>query len=80
MAVDALDHLGARAFSRVADPLQRTVTFSTDLFLAAVSDAPSSVTPGVGLGEDFRLAAPVVTAAALVRESRVVHLSAFAIA
>jgi hypothetical protein len=80
VAVDALDHPGAGAFSRVADPQQRSVTFSTGLFLAAVTGAPSSVTPGVGLGEDFRLTGPGVTGAALVYDSRVIHLSAFALA
>ena len=76
VAVDALDHRGVGALSRVADA-KGANTFTTGLFLDAVGTASSQVTPAVGLGEDVRLTGEGVIGGALVHEGRVVHLSAF---
>lgn len=49
-------------------------------WLLRLAEAPGTSHPGVDLGEDLRLTAPGLEAAALVADDRVVHLSAFPMA
>jgi hypothetical protein len=51
---------------------------SAAMFLKNVAASPGKSIRALGLGEDVRIATSGVTAAALVHEERVVHLSAFA--
>jgi hypothetical protein len=46
-------------------------------FLEQLLDAATLRRPAVGLGEDLRIEAKQLVAAALVHEGKVVHLSAF---
>ena len=74
VAVDALDAAAERTDASASLRGART----PDLFLAAVAGARFHTAPAVGLGEDFRLASPGLTGAALVVNDTVVHLSALA--
>lgn len=85
-AVDALDTAepGARALKGRQQPGLKsrptgksTLAAEAEQFFAALSGAASHCAPGVGQGEDVRLTAPGLTAAALVDNDAVVHLSAF---
>ncbi len=77
VAVEALDAQSDGA----AAPEEPSPHGSTpEHFLGAVGASTFGSARAVGLGEDFRLAQPGLTAAALVAEGRAVHLAAFALA
>jgi len=71
-AVDAVDtaHQARRR-------TKSTLTAEADQFFAALSASPAISTPAIGQGEDVRISAPGLTAAALVDGDAVIHLSAF---
>lgn len=89
VAVDAIDAASAdprgsrvqAAEGQVAQtlPQDSTIRARAEQFLAVACEAPQHVTPALGLGEDLRLTAPRVAGAALVTDSHVVHLGAFAL-
>jgi antitoxin (DNA-binding transcriptional repressor) of toxin-antitoxin stability system len=68
----ALDALESQAIPSKAFNLS-----DVQKFITALSSAKAEVFPSVGEGEEVRLAAHGLTAAALVARDRVVHLSAF---
>jgi hypothetical protein len=71
-AIDALETAGpAKAAATAAN---------ASYFLDRIAAADTDQYPGVGLGEDIRLAAPLVAGGGLVFEDTLVHLVAFAIA
>jgi hypothetical protein len=69
--LDALDH----SLSRDNAPAAVDGEFQT--FLERLLDAATLRRPAVGLGEDLRIVAKEMVAAASVQEGKVVHLSAF---
>ena len=82
VAVDAIDAASMR--SKSDDPASagldaNAIHARAEQFLAVASDAPQHVTAGVGVGEDLRITAPRIAGAALVTNSHLVHLGAFAL-
>ena len=69
--LDALDHSLPRDSARAA------VDGEFQAFLEQLLAAATLRRPAVGLGEDLRIEAKEMVAAALVHEEKVVHLSAF---
>jgi hypothetical protein len=69
--LDALDH------SLPRDSAPAAVDGEFQAFLEQLLDAATLRRPAVGLGEDLRMEAKEMVAAALVHEWKVVHLSAF---
>jgi hypothetical protein len=69
--LDALDH----SLPRVSAPAAVDGEFQA--FLEQLLGAATLRRPAVGLGEDLRIEAKELVAAALVHEGKVVHLSAF---
>ncbi len=68
-AVEAIDSSDPR--SEYALPEDVTA------FLAGIGEAPASVFPSVGLGEDVRIASDGMTAAGLLHDDQLLHLCAF---
>ncbi len=82
-ALDALDPEAAESPdrpSRFARSTRSNVNLRTIAvqFLASTGGSPGTVVPALGLGEDVRIETPSLTAAALVHDDVVVHLSSFA--
>jgi hypothetical protein len=71
VAIDALD----AGQSLPASPAREAAR----LFLGIVADTPAHASKALGVGQDLRVTAPGVTAAALAASGGVVHLSAFAV-
>jgi hypothetical protein len=69
--LDALDH------SLPRDSAATAVDGEFQAFLEQLLEAATLRRPAVGLGEDLRIEAKEMVAAALVHEGKVVHLSAF---
>lgn len=79
-AVDALDTAVPPSASAkpAADKRKKSTLWAeADQFFAALSSAPAISAPAIGQGEDVRISAPGLTAAALVDGNAVIHLSAF---
>ena len=78
VAVDAIDAASTQSNpGEASDP--GALRARAEQFLAVACEAPQHVTPALGLGEDLRLTAPRIAGAALVTDSHVVHLGAFAL-
>jgi hypothetical protein len=86
-ALDAIDPAGYTASKRTSTRQRKTRTatdassglrLTAGLFLKATAAAEGKRLPAVGLGDDLRVDAPGIAAAALVHDDRIVHLSAFA--
>ena len=80
-AVDALDTAEPRSLKGRATAKGRaaasTLAAEADQLFAALSASPAISAPAIGQGEDVRISAPGLTAAALVDGNAVIHLSAF---
>jgi hypothetical protein len=68
-AIDALETSG-----RETKPLEQS---AATRFLDRVAAAQTDTYPGVGLGTDVRIAAPLVAGGGLVYEDKLIHLAAF---
>jgi len=82
VAVDAIDAASMRSKSHDSASAgldANAIHARAGQFLAVASDAPQHVTAGVGVGEDLRITAPRIAGAALVTNSHLVHLGAFAL-
>jgi hypothetical protein len=82
-ALDALDPAPAQpgepsSASPRSNPLQASLRTAAVQFLSATGHSKGTVVPALGLGEDVRIESSALTAAALVHEDVVVHLSSFA--
>jgi hypothetical protein len=82
-ALDALDPEGftpVKRSSRSAqsDQFQTSLRTAAVHFLAATGRSKATVVPALGLGQDVRIEGRGLTAAALVHDEVVVHLSGFA--
>ena len=81
-ALDAVDALASAPAPRRPRPRRTdsngSLRVAATQLLAAVIRANGKSMPAVGLGEDVRIEEPGLTAAALVADDRLVHLSAFA--
>jgi hypothetical protein len=81
-ALDALDPEPAKLMNRSpstrSSPPDASLRTAAMHFLAASGRAKGTVVPALGLGQDVRIEAPGLTAAALVHDEVVVHLSSFA--
>jgi hypothetical protein len=69
--------LGALDHSLPRDSAPAAVDSEFQAFLEQLLGAATLRRPAVGLGEDLRIEAKEMVAAALVHEGKVVHLSAF---
>lgn len=76
-AVDALDTAQVTPALKRRPTRKSTLAAEADQFFAALSSSPALRTPAIGQGEDVRISAPGLTAAALLDGNAVIHLSAF---